>query len=90
MSDKTPSKAEALRAMREANYSAKSSEVGKPAPRMSTPSAVRGKTIGANDMPSPETSGASESKPKKKRAPAGSFDRKAYQRELMRKRRAQE
>lgn len=43
----------------------KSSEVGKPAPRMSTPSAVRGETIGAKAMPSPETSGASDSHPKR-------------------------
>lgn len=124
MSEQAPSKADALRAMREAKYSAKSSEVGKPAPRMSTPSAARGKPIGANDMPSPETSGASESnsaigrpaksrdrvegptvkgKPrvapcvetvpattKRTRAPNGTFDRKAYQRDLMRKRRQAE
>jgi hypothetical protein len=57
MTDKPPSKAEALRAMREARFSKKE---GEPTPLI------------------------------KRRAARGSFDRNAYQREYMRRRRQKE
>jgi hypothetical protein len=108
MSEKIPSKADALRAMREANYSAKSSDGARNERALPSANAaddlvsvssddgasncppVTGDRYAQGKLPTLKSGSSSETKTKKKRAPAGSFDRKAYQRELMRKRRAQE
>jgi hypothetical protein len=44
---------------------------------------------GENPLPKPEVASGPPDTSKKSRAPAGSFDRKAYQRDYMRRRRAE-
>ena len=127
MSDRAPSKADQIRALREARATAsgaakpaaqppksrdrKGSRVGdKPRPHAtelsergghvrqeqhSGPSSSRGKLPEAGNVAEPQVGPPaqradhpSEPGSKRKKAPAGSFDKRAYQRELMRKRRA--
>lgn len=114
MNEKIPSKADALRAMREANYSEKSSDGGVEghaealiSPSVPTPadfpgSSTRGAGVksGPSDAklerslavkPSAHNRSDGGSNPpaptKRKKGLNGTFDRQAYQREYMRKRR---
>lgn len=77
------SKADQLRALREANHSAARSGVVKGKPQKAVgPKTTDDRTrSGAAPVPAVAPS-------KKKRAPAGTFDKVAYQRDYMRKRRA--
>jgi hypothetical protein len=104
MADKQ-SKADALRAMREASYSAKSSDGGVGANTLTTAKGVRparsqsqvsnrvDATPLRGDVATDNNHGSAgvalgPSEAKKKRAPRGTFDRTAYQRDYMRRRRA--
>lgn len=102
MADKQPSRADRLREMREAKYEANHSRGSGSSTAGATGGVQRRKgSDDSGERPSnskgsvpnskANTSEPREAKPtKKKRAPNGTFDRNAYQRELMRQRRQKE